>query len=112
MKVYLLRFYVIAIFLAMSFTANANKSYELYVGQSTFVSCPDPPRGSIFQTSWASRHGSVSVKKMERMEQKLKSRLIFLGRHRFNVIIIGDGMSVLDNIRTMQQPITMSLVSK
>ena len=79
MKVYLLRFYVIAIFLAMSFTANANKSYELYVGQSTFVSCPDPPRGSIFQTSWASRHGSVSVIKDGTYGAKIKVTSYFSG---------------------------------
>ena len=79
MKVYLLRFYVIAIFLAMSFTANANKSYELYVGQSTFVSCPDPPRGSIFQTSWTSRHGSVSVIKDGTYGAKIKVTSYFSG---------------------------------
>lgn len=63
MKAYLLRFCVIAILLAVSFTASASNSYELYVGQSTFVSCPKPPRGAIYQTSWASRHGSYRYKR-------------------------------------------------
>lgn len=79
MKAYLLRFCVIAILFAMSLAASASTSYDLYVGQSTFVSCPNPPRGSIYQTSWASRHGSVSVTKDGTYGAKIKVSSYFTG---------------------------------
>lgn len=63
MRVRFLHLCIIAILSAMTLTANASQSFKLYVGQSTFVSCPNPPTGAIYQTSWGSRHGSVSVTK-------------------------------------------------
>ena len=60
---YFLRLTIIAILYAMSVMANASQSFKLYVGQSTVVSCPDPPTGAIYQTAWGSRHAAVSVTK-------------------------------------------------
>lgn len=79
MKAYLLRFCVIAFLLFLSLNASASNSCELYVGQSTFVSCPNPPRGSIYQTSWASRHGAVSVTKDGTYGAKIKVSSYFTG---------------------------------
>lgn len=79
MRTYFLRLSIIAILFAMSFTANASQSFKLYVGQSTFVSCPDAPTGAIYQTAWGSRHAAVSVTKDGTYGAKIKVTSYFTG---------------------------------
>lgn len=79
MKTYISRLSIIAILFAMSFTANASQSFKLYVGQSTFVSCPDAPTGAIYQTAWGSRHAAVSVTKDGTYGAKIKVTSYFTG---------------------------------
>ena len=76
---YFLRLTIIAILYAMSVMANASQSFKLYVGQSTVVSCPDPPTGAIYQTAWGSRHAAVSVTKDGTYGAKIKVTSYFTG---------------------------------
>lgn len=55
--------FLLAMLFVTPLTANASQSIKLYAGQSTTVSCPDAPTGSIYQVEWISRNGAVSVTK-------------------------------------------------
>lgn len=79
MRTFFLRLSIVAILFAMSFTTNASQSIKLYVGQSTFVSCPDPPTGAIYQTAWGSKHAAVSVTKDGTYGAKIKVTSYFTG---------------------------------
>lgn len=69
----------IVILITMSFKASASQNIRLYVGQSTFVSCPDAPQGAIFQTAWGSNNPCVSVKQEGTYGAKIEVISYFTG---------------------------------
>ncbi len=58
-------FFLICLSCLFSFSAFAQQTASLYVGQSTLFSAPNPPvaNAALYNTAWGARHKAVSVEK-------------------------------------------------